>query len=92
MISLDDLAVKQLAQMRQPETFNQRHLQATNSASRERRQAVAVLQGRAAALTVDIAEGDDGALRVVDLNTLPVHAGGSAVAGALAAAETVKLC
>ena len=79
--------MKQLACHHHQEPLNPGHSQATNSTAWERGQAVAVLQGRATALAANVAEGNDGALRVVDLDTLPVHAGRGTEAGVFAAQE-----
>ena len=68
-----------------------RNSQATNGTAREGHKAVrAALIRRAAALAVDVAVGDDGAGRRVDLETLPVDARRRAVAVARRAGVTVS--
>jgi len=64
-------------------------LQAADSTVGGWREAIlTALQGGTATLAVHVAEGYDLAGRAVDLDSLPVHANGGAVAVGLAAGET----
>lgn len=85
---LDNLALQTVSNDPSQELFNttQMDSQASDSTTGEGHEAVrAALQRRAAALAVDIAEGNDRVGRVVDLHALPVHADRRAVAVAGAA-------